>query len=242
MTNFSPDPNPFPDWLRMEMKVKQKQNAPFKPKQIDLVADIRFGTHTLKTPVGEIKIGLNKGKLQTVIENGKVPLGNIHLVNHVTLQRDVKIKEEVTNETQFGVKGEVNVSGQPKIGGSLGAEKKIGQKRSEEYQDKKYGVKTEGGESDPIWIFTPITGEVLEGLLQDTLLATIDVTKNPCTVISTFQKPEPEDIKILEAPLYFTNFMSENKQTILQQLVIKQSLKKILENCDYLSQISMVSK
>jgi len=235
MTNFSPDPNPFPDWLRMEMKVKQKQNAPFKPKQIDLVANIRFGTHTLNTYFGPITIGLNKGKLQTVIKNGKVPLGNMQLFNPLPLERDVQVKDEVTNEMQFGVKGEVNVSGKPKIGGSLGAEKKIGRKRSEEYQDKKYVVKTAGGESDPSWIFTAITEEVLDGLLRDTTLATIDVTKNPCTIVSTFQKPELKDIKISESPWYFTNFVNKQK-TLLQQKVIRQVFEKIFEKCDYLSQ------
>lgn len=242
MTNSSPHHNPFPDWLRMEMKVKQKQNAPFKPKQIDLVANIRFGTHTLNTYFGPITIGLNKGKLQTVIKNGKVPLGNIHLVNYLTLERDVQVKEEVTNETQFGVKGEVNVSDQRKIGGSLGAEKKIGQKRSEEYQDKKYGVKTEGGESDPIWIFTSITGEVLEGLLQEATLATIDVTKNPCTVVSTFQKPELKDIERIESSGLLTNFIDKKRKTIIHQLVIKKAFKKIFKNRAYLSKTSTVSK
>jgi hypothetical protein len=127
------------------------------------------------------------------------------------------------------------VSGKPKIGGSLGAEKKVGRKRSEEYQDKKCGVKTEGGESDPSWIFTAITEEVLDGLLRDTTLATIDVTKNPCTIVSTFQKPELKDIKISESPWYFTNFVNKQK-TLLQQKVIRQVFEKIFEKCDYLSQ------
>ncbi len=236
----------------MEMKVEQKENPIlklFKPKQIDLVATIRFGTHTIKTTYyGEIKIGLNKGKLQAVIENGKVSLDNMQLFNPLPLERDVQVKDEVTNEMQFGVKGEVNVSVKPKIGGSLGAEKKIGRKRSEEYQDKKYVVETAGGESDPIWIFT-LTGEVLKGLLKKETLATIDVTKNPCTVVCTFQKPELEDIKILKGTgllkvLENLDLTEKEAATMIERSVAKFILQNNFRDCDYLSYsiVSTVSK
>lgn len=129
--------NRFPNCVRVELEIK-----PIDDESFDLVADIRFGEHRIRTnKYGEAIFGLRKGRLKVGLDKGKVPLRNIKLDQEFQTEVEVKTQQGEGKERQFG--GNIGW----KAGGS--AASKTTTTEGQEFDYKEHQVRTEGGETDP---------------------------------------------------------------------------------------------
>jgi hypothetical protein len=92
----------------------------------------------------------------------------------------------------------------------------------------------------PTWIFEVKTDkEVLEGLLQNATLATIDVQGKSCSLVATFEITNPQDICITDAQWLWVKDISDKKKKIIAAAIVRHFLEKKLKPISYLSRVEL---
>ena len=219
--------NRFPNCVRMELEIK-----PIDEDSFDLVANIRFGEYTIQTnSYGEATFGLRKGKLKVDLTNGQVPLKNIKLDKEFKTEVEIKFQQLEEKERQFG--GNVGFKA------GVSAASKKNRTAGQELIIKKYQVRTEGGNTDPCWVFEAQYQDFLEGLLQDAELATVDTLERPCTLIVTFNI-NIEDIYLINGKFLGIKNITKKKLTIVERWIATYWIKNFLQNQSYLSRVELV--
>jgi hypothetical protein len=105
---------------------------------------------------------------------------------------------------------------------------------------KDFQVKATGTLTEPIWIFEVKTGkEILQGLLQNTPLATIDVTAKPCKLVPIFNVTRPEHICITDGAYLGTSNISKKKTAVIERGIIRRLLEGRLKEKPYLSRVEL---
>ncbi len=227
ITNPTNCENRFPNCVRMELEIK-----PIEEGSFDLVANIRFGEHTIRTrSYGEATFGLRKGKLKVDLDKGEVPLKNIKLDKEFQTEVEIKVQQEEGKEQQSGV----NIGW--KAGGSAGSKK--ASKEGQEFRYREYQVRTEGGNADPCWIFEAKYQEFLEGLLQNASLAIVDVKDKPCSLIATFKVENIEDIRLKNGKFLGIKNITKKKLAVVERWIANYWIKNFLQNQTYLSKVEL---
>ena len=245
MTNTSLRPeNRFPRCLRMELDLSLIQQKGIierirqtKLEQIYLILNIHFGEHQeeIHYGSGNVTFGIKRGELRIKLINGEVPLKNIKLKDEFPTVIETEIQKELERERQSGVKV---VFKNPDIT----AGSKITKKEVEKIKNKEYQVRTGGGKVDePIWVFEAKTDKaILEGLIQDTKLTTIDVKSKPCHLIATFIVKNTQDICITNGELLWSKNIIKKRSKIIERGLARLFLNEILNQKSYLSRQELV--
>lgn len=221
--------NRFKNGLRMEIETKKVRMK----KQFDLIASIRFGVEQVSIRYGKAEFAIKKAKLTVNLTNGEVPLKNINLDKKLETEEEIKVKQEEAEEGNIGI----NVGW--KNSGINASCKKIS-KNGQEYVVKEYLVKTEGGLTDPTWIFTTKTNnDILEGLLQKKSLATVNITKNPCELNITFEIENPEDICLVNGEIFNFKDLEKKRAAIIERKIAHKFLDKVIKQKPYLSKAEL---
>ncbi|MDJ0901485.1 MAG: hypothetical protein QNJ55_22015 [Xenococcus sp. MO_188.B8] len=221
--------NRFENCLRMEFETKQVTRT-----QFDLIASIRFGIEQVSIHYGKAQFAIKKGKLKVNLVNGEVPLKNIKLYKILETKEEIKSQQGVTQEDNTGV----NLGW--KNPGIYAGSKKTKQ-NGQEYIVKEYLVKTKGGLSDPVWIFeATANNDILEGLLQQTSLATVNVTGNPCVSLITFEVENTEDICLLNGDTFLRKNVDKKKMLVIERKIVRRFLDELLQEKTYLSRVKLV--
>ncbi|MEM9273804.1 MAG: hypothetical protein AAGA80_12675 [Cyanobacteria bacterium P01_F01_bin.143] len=219
--------NRFPNCVRMELEIK-----PIDDDSFDLVANIRFGEHTIRTnSYGEATFGFRKGKLKVELDQGEIPLKNIKLDKRFQTEIEIEFKQQEGKEKQFG--GNVGW----RAGGSAASKKT--KTEGQEFKYKEYQVRTEGGNADPCWIFEAKYQEFLEGLLQDTELAIVDVTEKPCRLVAIFNIEAIEDICLTNGKLLGIKNITKKRLAIVERWIANYWIENLLQNQSYLSRVEL---
>jgi hypothetical protein len=208
-----------------------------KPEQIDLILNIYFGEHQeeIHYGSGNVTFGLKRGELKIELINGEVPLKNIQLKAEFQTVVETEVQEEKGGERQIGVQGALKTAG-------INAGSKTAKKKSVKVKTLEYQVRTGGGTpNEPSWIFEVKTSrQILEGLLQKTDLATIDVKSKPCRLVATFTLRKTEDICITNGELLWSKNITKKKIAVIERTIARRWLNEILNQKPYLSRVELV--
>jgi hypothetical protein len=235
--------NRFPHCIRMELeispikpegiinKIRQKE-----PEQIDLILNIHFGEHEeeIHYGSGNVIFGIKRGELKIKLTNGEVPLKNIKLKGEFQTVVETEVQEERGSENQGAV--QVGIKNR-----EITSSRKTAQKKSEKVKNTEYQVRTGGGNlNEPSWIFEVKTNqEILEGLLQDAELATIDVKSKPCSLEATFGVKKTEDIFITNGELLWSKNITKKKIAVIERGIVRLLLNEIINQQPYLSYVKL---
>ncbi len=201
-------------------------------EQLDLVLNIRFGEHTEEIKGGSVTFGLKRGELKVSLTNGEVPLKNIKLRDAFQTVLETEVQEESGKENQLGV----TLVDKPGLSASI---KEIG-KTSEKVKYQRYQVSTKGELNKPTWTFiAQIREQILQGMLQDTDLATIDIKGTPCSLVATFCVTKPEDICITDAQWLWSKNITKIGMAIIERGIVRKFLEEKLQQEPYLSQVEL---
>jgi hypothetical protein len=252
MINSLPDPeNRFPNCVRMELEISPIQpqgifNKIFnklclkEPEQIDLILNIHFDEqqeeiHYRSGNVGNITFGLKRGELKIELIDGEVLLKNIKLKNDFQTVVETEVQEEKGGEGQIGAQGALKSAG-------INVGTKTAKKKSVKVKTLESQVRTGGGTPDkPSWIFEVKTSkDILQGLLQKTELAIIDVKSKPCRLVATFVVRKTEDICITNGELLWSKNITKKKIAVIQRTIARLLLNEILNQKPYLSRVELV--
>ena len=240
MKNSLPAPeNRFPDCVRMELEIVQIQPEGFlgriiqrEPEQLDLILNIRFGKHREKIFGGSVTFGLKRGELKVNLTNGEVPLRNFKLKDEFQTVVEKEVQEEEARKSNIR-------AGLPANLGITVTREETG-KTAEKTKYKEYQVSTKGELKDPTWVFAVKTKrEILQGLLQNAELASIDVKAKPCSLAATFNVPQPEDICLSDAKWLLSEGITKKKWAIIERGIVRRFLDKKLRQKPYLSQVKL---
>jgi hypothetical protein len=196
--------------------------------EVDLKITIRFGRQRLKVRDKHFLLGLRRGELHLEITNGKIPLDNVGLT--APFEREIEV--EAQQERGDGV--EVNVA----MAGSL---KTIdNSKTSDKVKYKRWRVPSGGSETSLSWFFNEIFEcGLLEGLLSQERLGTIDSITKPCSVYVTFGVSRQSDLNIEEIEDVLEDVpaktLSRNKERLKQREAYVRLIEKNMQ--PYLSRV-----
>jgi hypothetical protein len=208
------------------------QTPQMTPMQVDLVFNINFGEHQEPLERGHVRFGLKRGELKVTLTNGEVPLKNIKLndVFETVVEKEVDV--EKGRESQAVGNLGINL-------GASGTSKESN-KTTDKIKYKEYQVRATGNLTEPIWIFEVKTDkEILQGLLQNAPLATIDVTAKPCKLVVTFNVTRPEHICITDGAYLGANSITKKKTAIIERGIIHRLLEGRIKEKPYLSQVEL---
>jgi hypothetical protein len=246
MSNLNPDNiNRFPNCVRMELELK-----PILPKglkgilkglkgilkgaeQLDLVLSIRFGEHTEEIIGGKVTFGLRRGELRVNLNNGEVPLKNIKLADKFQTEIETELQEELGKEDQVGI----SLSDKP----GFSASGKDTEKVSEKVKYLQYQFSTEGNRNSPTWIFVAVRIEeqILQGLLQETELATVDIKGKPCSVVATFGVTKLGDICLTDAEWLWVRNITKIRMAVIERAIVRNFFEDRLQQETYLSKVEL---
>ncbi|MEO1339760.1 MAG: hypothetical protein AAFV28_01135 [Cyanobacteria bacterium J06635_13] len=210
---------------------------PKKPEQIDLILNIHFGEHKeeIHYGSGNVSFGLKRGELRIKLTNGEVPLKNFKLKEDFQTVVETEVQKERGSEKQSGVQVVLKNPG-------ITAGSKAAQKKSEKAKIIEYQVKTIGSQlNQPSWAFEVKTGkDILEGLLQNTELATINIKSKPCHLMATFEVSKPEDICITNGELLWSRNITKNKIAVIERKIARILLDEVLNQKSFLSRVELI--
>ena len=241
MTNSPPNSeNRFPDCLRMELEIVPIQLEEImdrilqgEPEQLNLILNMHFGKHREEIYGGSVTFGLKGGELKVELTNGEVPLKNIKLKDEFQTVVETEVQEEEGSESQVGAGVSANLA-------ATASRQETG-RRAEKAKSQEYKVITKGGLNDPTWIFAVKTSrEILQGLLQNADLASIDVKAKPCSLLATFYIAKPEDIRLSDADWLLTKSITKTKMAIIERGIVRRFLEKKLREKPYMSKVELI--
>ncbi|MEL6578655.1 MAG: hypothetical protein AAFQ14_02795 [Cyanobacteria bacterium J06621_12] len=217
----------------MDLVIDRVKSEQF-PRQIDLILNILFGEHREEIQGGSVTFGLRRGELRVQIIDGQIPLANIRLKNYFPIVVEKEIQEERAkgkqNRIQLGLKNSGLASSDQSI-----------KKLTEKVKYEEHQIKIKGTEKNPIWIFEVKTDkEILEGLLQDENLATINLKADSCSLVATFHITKPEDICIIDAQWLWVKEISDKKKKVIAAGIVRRFLEKKINLNSYLSRVELV--
>ena len=184
--------NRFPHCLFMKLKSTQLRSG-----RCGILLTINFNEQKLPLGFGRVVwFGLRSGDLQLQIENGAIPyesrrfrspmdisIATWRTVETCDTQKHGKEQSASGSFGFAGPKGNASVKGFRKKTRSQEGKDRI----KDEFEYRKWQIRTKGPEEKPVWTFECVTGErILRGSLVDEKLGTLHVSAKPCCVDATF--------------------------------------------------------
>lgn len=191
-------------------------------EQIDLYLTLYFGEQREQLPGGSITFGLKGGKLKLKLENANIPYEVRKLDGLVELSFEKAGQEG--SQTQKGVEVSLSDTEPFEVRNQNSVEANVS-----EFQIRACQVITKASEVHPAWVFVEEIGEsILRGLLNNTKLATLNVTAKPCRVEATFEA-STRDVHLTEANGLWPSNISRNKRAVLERLIVLRLLEPKLK-------------
>ena len=164
-------------------------------RQAKISLDINFSIEKKELPLGQILVGITRGRLSLKIENGTMPLRKRGLV--AILPSEINIKHTKTETSKQSSSAERSIQGQIGLGNKSGFSLTIGPKKTtgkehsstvtDEYSVIEAQVMAGGSAKEPFWDFEIKTGkEALRGGKIGENLGEINISKKPCKIDAFF--------------------------------------------------------
>ena len=221
--------NRFKNGLRMEIETRKVR----RQKKLEIIASIRFGVEQVSIRYGKAEFGIKKAKLRVNLTGGQVPLENINLKTKLETEEDITLQQETTQ--QNNIRSNIGWKN-PEINAGCTTINKDKKK----YVIKNYLVKTEGGLSNPTWIFeTSTNNDILEGLVQKISLAIVNITKSPCELNINFEIENPEDICLVNGKIFSFDNITKKQTAIIERIIARMFLNRAIQEKPYLSQAKL---
>ncbi|MBE9182421.1 hypothetical protein IQ268_28130 [Oculatella sp. LEGE 06141] len=195
------------------------------PGELDLRLTIAFGgEQEIQIPGGSrlggrATFGVRRGQLRFVFQKCKLPLEKTVLLNPFRVSIDVERQKTKSNEIQAGA--------------ALDS-RSIGAKASEGSVEKTtvevFQVKKVGSEDNPAWIFEAYGNRtVLEGMLRETLLGTLQVAELPCEIAADFTV-RGDDVQITWGQIGQVENIHRNRLALIERAIALRYIKPMVES------------
>lgn len=192
------------------------------PDQIKLYLTLQFNEHEEQLPKSRIHFGLKGGTLKVKLENGKIDLASPGLNGSFELSR----QQEQPNQESSDYQSRVTVSlreRKPDVNANLDTRHPAEKTKHSSFSQPEDSV--QGSEENPTWVFVGEKDQpVLKGLLQPTLLGTLQVTAKPCRVEATFCVA-PQDIYITHTEGLLPQTTGKKKEVVIEQAIARRLFK-----------------
>ena len=232
----------FPDCVVMKLHLQAKSEAPkaspllglskaqvtAHPKEFDLSLTISFsgeqeiivpGGTRLGLPGGRATFGVRRGQLRFVFQNCKLPLEKTTLLKPFKVSIAVERQKTKSNEIQAGA-----ASNSPSIGA------KATEGSTEKITVEVFQVKKIGSEDKPTWIFETYGDRtVLEGMLTEAQLGTLQIDELPCEIAADFIV-RGDDIQITWGRIGQVDNIHRNKLAVIERAIALRYIKPMVES------------
>lgn len=206
-------------------------------EQIKLLLNLRFNEHWEQSLGGRFKFGLKGGELSLKLKNCTISLpsgalGKSFKLAAQTLPNDKKQQQAKANQDALEeALPEIKSGDQGKISQSETA------KKTDNSQLISCQITTKGSEENLAWVFVLKTEEpILQGIIKNVILATINVTAKPCRVEAVFSV-SAQDVYITESEGLWSENISKKRRIVIQRAIVHRLLKRKLK--PYLSRQEM---
>jgi hypothetical protein len=242
-----PPENKFSNCLLMKLQgivIEPEKQGIFNLKlksgatdQIKLLLNLRFNEHIEPLLNGSIKFGIKGGELSLKLQNCSISLPSVPVGKPFKLavqalpneknQQQAKANKGALEDTLFESKS---------------ADKtKIPQTETAKKNDNSpvisCQISTKGSEENLAWVFALKSDEqVLQGIIKNVVIATIDVTGKPCRLEAVFSV-SAQDVYITESEGLWSENISKKRRSIIQRAIVHRLLKRKLK--PYLSRQEM---
>ncbi|MBD1995091.1 hypothetical protein H6G00_00415 [Leptolyngbya sp. FACHB-541] len=177
------------------------------------------GGRRLGLPGGRAAFGIKRGQLRFVLQNCKLPLEETALLKPFKVSIEVEKQRTKSNEVQAGAALDSR---------SIGAKATEGS--AEKITVEVFQVKKIGSEAKPAWIFEAYGDRtVLEGMLRETLLGTLQIDKLPCEIAADFTV-RGEDVQLTWGQIGLAKDIHRNKLALLERAIALRYIKPMVES------------
>ena len=172
-------------------------------KQVNLQLTIQFNQQWVPLPSGRFKFGLKAGELRLKLENGEISRTSGELggsFSQKESQTRAGIVQSVADATNENNAATVRTETPGGTGNSI-------------------QVTTKGSKENPAWVFQAESQPVLQGLIQNAKLGTLNVSARPCRVAATFEV-SLRDVCLTDAEGLWPPDISPNKRAVLDRAIM----------------------
>lgn len=235
VTQFEPE-NKCDDCVYMKLELKPIETRTLIPlktevNSLELFLTLNFNWQEENIYGGTIRFGIKRGTLKITLTNCR------SLIEHRKLGKKLETKivvdteiKEVKNNKKLS---SLSISLKEFVKGQLGFESQNGKEKTQKFETTKCQVSTKGSPDKPSWDFgVEDDSPCLIGAIEE-ILATLEVTPNPCTStiearFTTFSKHI--SVEHLDG-IVLQNFgqdirQSQNKRKTLDEVFIKNVVLK----------------
>ena len=236
MTETSFTDNKFPNCLSFDLYISPYkantslwnliksffQSSPTEEtEECEVKLTINFGTETLNILGGTVTFGINRGILRLKLTNGTIPLDKIRLTSQFQLGYEREIQKE------SGQENEINATFSKIL--SVITQKKQASKSSTKIKDIFYAIANGGTKENRTWTFrTPEIKYILEGILQNEIIAILQVSQKPIQIEALFEVKD-EDIKLTEATGFWARDIGRNKLAWIDREILLSYIRPKLQ-------------
>lgn len=242
--NASPQPeveNKFPDCVVMKLHIQANSEAPkpspllglgktqgtTHPKALDLGLTINFsGEQEIQVPGGtrlnlqggRATFGVRRGQLRFILQQCKLPLEKTALLKPFNVSIEIERQRTRSNEVQAVA---------ALVAQSIGA--KATKESTEKTTVEVFQVKKIGSEAQPAWVFEAYGNRtILEGMLAETLLGTLQIDGIPCEITADFTV-RGEDVQITWGRIGQVENIHRNKLAVIERFIALRYIKTLVE-------------
>lgn len=229
----------FPDCVVMKLHLEEKApkispvfrvsntGVASRPEELDLSLTINFsgeqeievpGGKRLGLPGGRATFGVKRGQLRFVFQNCKLPLEKTALSKPFNVS--IGVERQKTRSSEIHAEAALDNR-------SIGASASEG--LTETATVEVFQVKKIGSEDKPAWIFEAYGDRtLLEGMLVETLLGTIQIDESPCEITADFTV-RGEDVLITWGQVGSVKNIHRNKLALIERAIALRYIKPMVE-------------
>jgi hypothetical protein len=176
------------------------------------------GGKRLGLPGGRATFGIKRGQLRFVFQNCKLPLEMTALSKPFKVS--IGVERQKTKSSEIHADAALDTR-------SVGASTSEG--LTETATVEVFQVKKIGSEDSPAWIFEAYGDRtVLEGMLTETLLGTIQVNESPCEITADFTV-RGDDVQITWGQIGQVKNIHRNRLAVIERAIALRYIKPIVE-------------
>lgn len=242
-----PPENKFSDSLLMKLEgivIEPEKPGIFNLKlksaateQIKLLLNLRFKEHWEQSLGGRFKFGIKGGELSLKLKNCTIALPSSAIGKSFKLAVQTLPSEKKRQQVKANQEAVEATLSEIKSGDKAKNPQTEAAKKTDKSQVVSCQITTRGSEENLAWIFALKTDEpVLQGIIKNLILATINVTAKPCRVEAVFSV-SPQDVYITESEGLWPENISKKRRIVIQRAIVHRLLKRKLK--PYLSRQEM---
>jgi hypothetical protein len=233
MSEF-PETNRYPDIVCLKLSAHLSElrwaflKTVFFKRQIhsvDLKLTLRFGTQTIRSKLGSVRVGLKRGRLRLTLKNARMPLEEMGLVYPFAMTVDVE-RQKVRGHEYEGT-----VSAAP------GVKTKDANQQTDKVKYQAQKVYNRGSEIEPTWTFeaNPLESPYLLGQLTENLLGKVEINSKPAFVFADFTFSGQRDLHLEGEGGLWPKDLARDNLAVIERLFFRMFIEPKLQ--PFLSQI-----